>query len=364
MRRLEWILLFLLAVSTGLLAMLPWWLMNPARPQTPSDIDLAFALRGGWNTVFSFTSFAGGAMLSLRRWLTGRGVEKLAAVLALFLIGLCAAVANINMFGEMFQPIFKQEHVKPAEAKFLAPDDLLLVYSRDEIARAYPLRLLGYHHLVEDQVDGQRVLATYDAFPRSAIVWKPELDGQPLQFTLAGIENQNFLVRDEQTGSWWRQATGECIAGSLKGRKLEALPSEVVTLAILRRENEFADVLKPADGSVLLPSDPLAPRAGLPTPATEGPLQALALVVGVEAGGAAKAFPADTIRESEPLRTTVGGQEIAIVREGPAFRAFALPEAAPGQLTFAGEGLARLPLRVEHWFAWKRAHPGAEAPTR
>jgi hypothetical protein len=105
MRRLEWILLLLLALSTGLLAMAPWWVMNPARQQTPSDIDLAYALRSGWNTVFSFTAFAAGALLSLRRWLVGRGLEKLAAVFSLFLIGLCAAVANINLIGEVFQPI-------------------------------------------------------------------------------------------------------------------------------------------------------------------------------------------------------------------------------------------------------------------
>ena len=358
MRRLEWILLFLLLLSTGLLAMLPWWLMNPARPQTQSDIELAFALRGGWNTVFSFTAFAGGAMLCLRRWLVGRGLEKLVAVFTLFLIGLCAAVANINLIGEVFQPIFTKGFVKPEEVKFLTSDDLLLVYSAGEETRAYPLRLLGYHHLVEDELAGTRLLATYDAFTRSAIVWKPELDGQPMQFTLAGIENQNFLMRDEQTGSWWRQATGESVAGSLAGRRLEPLPSEVLTLDILEQEQPYADVLQPADGSVLLPSDPALPRQGLPAPEAPGPLDPLTLVVGVEAGGAAKAFPATTIAQGTPLRGAAGDQEIVIVREGDAFRAFGA--AAETEPTFAGDDLERLPVRVEYWFAWKRAYPETE----
>jgi hypothetical protein len=355
MRRFEWILLLALAVSTGLLAMAPWWIMNPARAQTQSEIELAFALRGGWNTVFSFTAFGAGALLCLRRWLVGRALEKLAAVVSLFLIGLCAAVANINMIGEVFQPIFAKEYTPAAEAGFLSSEDLLLVYGESDPPRAYPLRLLGYHHLVEDEAAGTRLLATYDAFSRSAIIWKPELDGQPLQFTLAGIYNQNFLMRDEQTGSWWVQATGEAVAGTLRGRKLEPLPSETLTLAILAREHPQAEVLEPADGSVLLPGDPLAPRQGLPAPPAEGPLDALTLVVGISTGGEAIAFPADSVPENTPLRAETGGKAIAIMREGGAFRAFLAPPEA--EVGFHGAGLERLPVRVEYWFAWKRAYP-------
>ena len=355
MRRFEWILLLALAVSTGLLAMAPWWIMNPARGQTQSEIELAFALRGGWNTVFSFTAFGAGALLCLRRWLVGRAIEKLAAVVALFLIGLCAAVANINMIGEVFQPIFAKEYTPAAQTGFVASDDLLLVYGESDPPRAYPLRLLGYHHLVEDEAAGTRLLPTYDAFSRSAIIWNPELDGQPLQFSLAGIYNQNFLMRDEQTGSWWLQGTGEAVAGTLRGRKLEPLPSETLTLEALARENPQAEVLKPADGSVLLPSDPLAPRQGLPAPPAEGPLEALTLVAGIVMDGSATAFPAESVPESTPLRAEIGGKPIAIVRKGGGFRAFLTPPDA--EVDFEGPGLERLAVRVEYWFAWKRAYP-------
>ncbi len=359
MRRLEWILLLLLAVSTGLLAMLPWWLMNPARAQSPADIDLSFALRGGWNTVFAFTSFAGAAMLALRRWLLGRGVEKLAAVFSLFLIGLSAAVANINLIGEVFQPIHARSYVQPEAANFLTPDDLLLASEQGDQIRAYPLRLLGYHHLVEDQVGSQRILATYDAFTRGAIIWKPQLDGQLMQFTLAGIENQNFLMRDEQTGSWWRQATGEAVAGSLRGRRLEELPSQVVSLAILQREHPYAEVLQPADGSVLLPSDPEAPRQGLPPPDAPPPLDPLTLVVGVRSAGDAVAVAAEEIQPSAPYRTTLGGKPVVILREGNAYRAY--PARDGTEPAFAAADPAPLAVRAELWFAWKRAFPETRA---
>ncbi|MCB1021256.1 MAG: DUF3179 domain-containing protein, partial [Acidobacteria bacterium] len=259
--------------------------------------------------------------------------------------------------GEVFQPIFAKDFAAASEVGFLTSDDTLLVYGQSQPVRAYPLRLLGYHHLIEDEASGTRLLATYDPFSRSAIVWKPELDGQALQFSLVGIENQNFLMRDEQTGSWWRQATGEAVGGSLRGRKLEALPSEVLTLAILQREHPDAEVLKPADGSVLLPSDPVAPRADLPALPVEGPYGALDLVVGLMADGVEKAFPAGDVPEHEPLRGEVGGRTVAIVREGPAFRAFVAAPDAP--VAFESD-LERLPVRVEYWFAWKRAFPQTE----
>ena len=47
------------------------------------------------------------------------------------------------------------------------------------------------------------------------------MDGRRLSFRLTGINNQNFLMTDEQTGSWWQQVTGEAVHGPLKGRRLD-----------------------------------------------------------------------------------------------------------------------------------------------
>ena len=47
------------------------------------------------------------------------------------------------------------------------------------------------------------------------------MDGQPLDFEDAGMNNQNFVMRDVQTGTWWQHVTGEALVGPLKGRRLE-----------------------------------------------------------------------------------------------------------------------------------------------
>ena len=48
-------------------------------------------------------------------------------------------------------------------------------------------------------------------------MWETTIDGRTLHFHLAGINNQNFIMRDEETGSWWQQVTGEAILGPAEG---------------------------------------------------------------------------------------------------------------------------------------------------
>jgi hypothetical protein len=60
-------------------------------------------------------------------------------------------------------------------------------------------------------------------------VWTRTVNGRVLHFYLAGINNQNFLMRDEETGSWWQQVTGEAILGPLKGRRLTRVSQDEIS---------------------------------------------------------------------------------------------------------------------------------------
>ena len=66
------------------------------------------------------------------------------------------------------------------------------------------------------------------------------MDGQPLRFRLAGINNQNFIMRDEETGSWWQQVTGRAIAGPLRGKRLTLVPHDEVRSVRGRRTTPAA----------------------------------------------------------------------------------------------------------------------------
>ncbi len=60
-------------------------------------------------------------------------------------------------------------------------------------------------------------------------MWKREIAGRELWFRLAGLNNQNFLMTDEQTRSWWQQVSGEAVLGPLKGKRLELVRTEEIS---------------------------------------------------------------------------------------------------------------------------------------
>src|SRR5260370_13089579 len=78
-----------------------------------------------------------------------------------------------------------------------------------------------------------------------------DVAGLALTFHLAGINNQNFLMRDEETGSYWPQISGAAISGPLAGKTLKLIPSDELTFALWKKEQPGGTVLK--DVSTYLP---------------------------------------------------------------------------------------------------------------
>ena len=60
-------------------------------------------------------------------------------------------------------------------------------------------------------------------------MWESTLDGRQLHFHLVGLNNRNFIMQDEETGTWWQQVTGKALLGPLKGKQLKPVPSDMIT---------------------------------------------------------------------------------------------------------------------------------------
>ncbi len=97
-------------------------------------------------------------------------------------------------------------------------------------SRAYPIQLIAYHHQVLDTVMGKPIMVTYCSVCRSGRIFEPRVNGTPESFRLVGMDHFNAMFEDKTTKTWWRQATGEAIAGPLKGTVLPELPSQQTTL--------------------------------------------------------------------------------------------------------------------------------------
>ncbi len=115
--------------------------------------------------------------------------------------------------------------------------------------RAYPLRILTWHEIVNDTFNGVPITVTYCPLCNSAIVFDRRLDGKLLDFGTTGkLRNSDMVMYDRQTESWWQQFLGEGIIGEMTGKRLKSLPS---------RLESFANFKKRApDGEVLIANNP------------------------------------------------------------------------------------------------------------
>ena len=136
-----------------------------------------------------------------------------------------------------------------SEAKDLAATEPVVSFKIGDDARAYPLRILIWHEIVNDIVGGVPVSVTYCPLCNSAIVFDRRLDGRVLDFGTTGkLRNSDLVMYDRQTESWWQQFTGTGIVGEFDGRVLKFLPSRVESFALFKERH--------ANGRVLVPNNP------------------------------------------------------------------------------------------------------------
>ena len=179
------------------------------------------------------------------------------------------------------------------------------------------------------------------------------MDGRRLKLHLTGINNQNFILRDEETGSWWQQATGEAFFGPLRGRRLRPVFADEVSFAVWRREHPEGRVLQPAadpawerwsaDWEAKTARMPLvqeaaaaggAPVAGVTgsavagaaagTPGAGPGLAPRSVVLGLTRGGIDRAYPLDVLRHYGAVLDDLGGTPVVILvgEDGSSLRAF------------------------------------------
>ena len=150
------------------------------------------------------------------------------------------------------------------------------------------------------------------------------MNGKVLHFYLAGINNQNFLMRDKETGTWWQQITGKAIYGPLKGASLELVPCDELTFGEWKSEVSDGKVLAEVPKYVKEYESNWEPEvAKLPLvitfPGTE--LKSRDVVVGLESDGPGRAYPWDTMLKQSPIMDRVNGTPL-LVAVGPDKKSF------------------------------------------
>src|SRR5271154_5344294 len=240
--RLVALTLICAAVSLACVA-IPMFVIRPFRPQGAQALNFALAVRQAGPWVAGLCAVAV-LLLVVRLWKVTRVGLRVVLAGLLVLAAAGAVLAQVNIFEKMFHP-YDSPAFASADAVKVDSDDKVLAVKVGHEARAYPIRTMGYHHIVNDTVGGVPIAVTYCTLCHTGLVWSRVIDGKTLHFRLAGINNGNALLRDEETSSIWQQSTGEAIFGPLKGRQLDMVPSNELTFALWRKEQPQGQGLKP-----------------------------------------------------------------------------------------------------------------------
>ena len=119
-----------------------------------------------------------------------------------------------------FIPVAKSSDLGPSE-----PVISLVVAGE---AKAYPLRILTWHEIVNDEIGGMPVTVTYCPLCNAALVFDRRVGDLVLDFGTTGrLRHSDLIMYDRQTESWWQQFQGEAIVGELTGTRLRFLPARL-----------------------------------------------------------------------------------------------------------------------------------------
>jgi hypothetical protein len=217
-----------------------------------------------------------------------------------------------------------------------------------------------------------------------------------LNFRLYGINNQNFIMRDEETGTWWQQVSGEAIQGPLRGRRLEGVDHDEIAFEIWKREKPFGRVLKPVEGATEDYAsenwERRMKRVRTVTPVTkDDPLTPRTVVAGVAFRGVSRAYPFPLLREQRLVLDRLNGAPIVLLLgedkksvrvfdrslDGRTLELFVKRGERPVKMVdaetgsewdfsgtavsgpLAGRRLTKLRVLKEYWFDWKIYQPAS-----
>lgn len=257
-------------------------------------------------------------------------------------------------------PAIDRPRFTSAAAAKLADDDRVLGIAREGIARAYPVRILNWHEVVNDRFGARSVVVTYCPLCGTGMAFEPPAVTRVAGFGVSGLlYNSDVLLYDRATQSLWSQILSTAISGPLKGSVLPSVPLSHTSWADWRRRHPGTEVLSTDTGYERdYARDPYAgydrvPRLIFDVQHRDGRHPLKEWVLGLRVNGTAKAYPFGVLERavdrSGTLHDTVAGQRLTIHYDRVHRTAEAVDE--------RGRPLTGL---MAFWFAWVAFHPDTE----
>jgi len=159
-RRLVWTALLFTIVIGLAVVVIPIWIIQPFKPQSQRGLEVSFALRR-ISPFLTIIASLGAVILTAWLWRGSRWFLKVVLVIVTLPLFAATWMARQNHFEWMFKPHASLAYAPVNEAAHVDDGDVILAVQNNGEAVAYPVRLMAYHHLVQDVVGGTPIVATY-----------------------------------------------------------------------------------------------------------------------------------------------------------------------------------------------------------
>jgi len=207
-----------------------------------------------------------------------------------------------------------------ADADWLDDENLVLGINYKGVQRAYPLRILDRHEIVNDKFGDEKILVTYCPLCRTGIAFKPIVDGIEVEFGTSGkLYNSELIMYDRKTDSYWAQSLGKAVIGDATGQVLEKVAVDTVMWKDWKKTYPNTQVLSRDTGFFSnydrspYPGYADSSRVWFPLANEDSRLFSKEIVFGVELNGKSKAYVEKDIKEERIVNDVVGGVNIIVM---------------------------------------------------
>lgn len=243
------------------------------------------------------------------------------------------------------------------ESSGLKDNDPVLGIVRNNIAKAYPIRILNWHEIVNDHFDREPVVVTYCPLCGSGMAFLATIGGKPLEFGVSGLlYKSDVLLYDRLTESLWSQLMMKAVTGQHRGTELTAIVIEHTSWQDWRTNHPETMVLSFATGYRRdYARDPYgryqdSERLFFPVTFNRADLHPKELVIGLEISGKAKAWPlAELSKTNGTVLDMIGATNVTITYNHKHNNALLTDDSG-----------SPLPGTTLYWFAWSAFHPDSE----
>jgi len=264
------------------------------------------------------------------------------------------------------------QFTRASEIDWIGEREPVIVLEVGGETRAYPIQILIWHEIANDQIGSTPIAVTFCPLCNTAIVFDRRIGDQTTTFGTTGkLRESDLVMYDRETESWWQQFSGEALVGERTGTKLEQLPARMTSWKEFRREHPTALVLNRITGFVRdygqnpyvgydsIDSSPIfATRNG-----DDDRLPPKERVVYIEVGEEAFALPFSSFVKAPRVTFGTDGGEVAVRWSGGVASALDGVGIASGRdvgsvaVTLDGEPI---PFHEPFWFAVAAFRPDVE----